>query len=568
MRSLIDVDDVEDIGNIAELAKSGLMIRDLSADDHWRPADDNLTFVGKKTILILPGIGTHDTKAANGMCKVVEGLLSEDEKRDYQICSMYYNTEFMQHAPTVLRAQAVFDQYIVPLVANKDENGDLHRISAMQAAHNLRNLKIVAHCYGGDILHEIDRQLNDLMNDAGYLAEERKFIQRQLFAVQHNNIDADLDKRKFRSTQLIRISSGDEVLDLRDVNIMTFRHRMVNHHPDDKDYMYMNLAENAAVLLVGRIGMRGVKEHDGGYWKPGLKLAGAQKEEEIFQLIFHEALSADYLIENTDQLLANALKKHPEKQELAEHACQTGAQYMADYAHDKQEFSQKFQQITEQIIAGEKFDVSGLDENMLMGKDEHNKFLLDYALAYQDNNEIINLFRKMEPYLPIRSNKTQFGWEKWPMNRNQIEALDKVYWWNQFAINVDDVELFKLFAAKNDNFHKLNYAKAGDEIMLAAAGIYKQRAYPDNRPDQVAYVKGLLTLYSQAEKNDAPSKRKVQQVLENIVALPPEKRYGFVDGTCSEVERLCPRYGAEKLREAIVAAKSKPVAAARPQNAR
>lgn len=567
MRSLID-EDIDDIGNIAELAKSGLMIRDMSAPDHWRSADDNLTFVGKKTILILPGIGTHDTKAANGMCKVVEGLLNEDEQRDYQICSMYYNTGLMERAPTILRAQAVFDQYIVPLVANKDENGDLHRISAMQAAHNLRNLKIVTHCYGGDILHEIDRQLNELMTDIGYLTEERKFVQRQLFAVQHNNIDADLEKRKFRSTQLIRVSSADEVLGLRDVDIMTFRHRMINHHPDDKDYMYLNLADNAAVLLVGRIGMRGVKEHDGGYWKSGIKLAGAQKEEEIFQLIFHEALSADYLIENPDQLLANALKKHQDKQELAEHARQTGAEYMADFACDKQKFRQKFQQMTEQIAAGEKFDVSGLDENMLMGKDEHNKFLLDYALASQDNNEIINLFQKMEAYLPIRSNKAKCGWEKWPMNHNQIEALDKVYWWNQFAINVDDVELFKLFAAKNDKFHKLNYAKASEEIMLAAAGVYKQKAYPDNRLDQVAYAKGLLTLYSQAEQNGVSSKRKVQQALENIVALPSEKRYGFVDGTCGEVERLCSQYGAEKLHEAMIAAKTKPAVASRRFNVR
>ena len=42
-------------------------IRDLNAPNHWREAPKNYSFLGHKTILILPGSATHSAAVANGM---------------------------------------------------------------------------------------------------------------------------------------------------------------------------------------------------------------------------------------------------------------------------------------------------------------------------------------------------------------------------------------------------------------------------------------------------------------------------------------------------------------------
>ena len=101
-----DWNDVDDPMNAEALSKIGLGVRDKNSPHHWREDDGTLNFASdKKTILILPGSATHDAKAANGMCKVVEEMLPPDKIDEFQICSMYYDNELTSTAPTVVRAQ-------------------------------------------------------------------------------------------------------------------------------------------------------------------------------------------------------------------------------------------------------------------------------------------------------------------------------------------------------------------------------------------------------------------------------------------------------------------------------
>ena len=536
-----------------DLAKYSFGVRDMQAPSHWCEAPTDFSLLDNyKTIVIFPGSGSTEAKAANGMCKIFENMLPEELKGKVKICSLYYEKQPNQYDSSVLRAQSFFDNYMVPLFATRDENGDLHRMSAIKAAHNARKLIIGTHCYGSSILNGINRLTDELMTDLGYLAEERRFIQKQIFVVQHNNIEKDLDSHKFNFTNLIRLSAVDERLDLRATYDGTFRHYVTTTDLSDKDALFFKMAENADVMLVHRTVVAGRNGHNGGFWSHQFKLDGALKEEEMFKLIFDEVTSTDYIIENTNQILDKALVKHPEKQELVQQMAAAGSVYINKCQNYIGEMQKGFRDCCRQIEAGT-FDAAKVPQNVLFAVDKHDKFLLDYAFAQNNVQMVQNIFEAMQPSMPIRKPddpESVEKWEKWPFNKNQIEAINRAESeWSTKALGMKSPELFAMFSAKNINLQNVNYAKADDNMILAAAEIFAERKLLPSLPSINNFARAFAKLYAQTEKR-APSEdvQRAQQILESkIFGIENQPKSYFSDRVYSYAEK----FGAKKLQTLI-----------------
>lgn len=536
-----------------DLAKYSFGVRDMQAPNHWLEAPADFSLLNNyKTIAIFPGSGSTEAKDANGMCKIFEDMLPEELKNKVKICSLYYEKQPNQYDSSVMRAQSFFDNYMVPLFATRDENGDLHRMSAIKAAHNARKLIIGTHCYGSSILNGINRLTDELMTDLGYLAEERRFIQKQIFVVQHNNIEKDLDSHKFNFTNLIRLSAVDERLDLRATYDGTFRHYVTTADLSDNDTLFFNMSENADVLLVHRTVMAGRNGHNGGFWSHQFKLGGALKEEEVFKLIFDEVASSDYIIENTHQILNNAIAKHPEKQELAAGIATAGDAYINKCQNYINDIKTSFAEGCRQIEAGT-FDAAKVPQNVLFAVDKHDKFLLDYAFAQNNVQMVQNIFEAMQPSMPIRKPddpESVEKWEKWPFNKNQIEAINRAESeWSTKALGMKSPELFAMFSAKNINLQNVNYAKADDNMILAAAEIFAERKLLPSLPSINNFARAFAKLYAQTEKR-APSEdvQRAQQILESkIFGIENQPKSYFSDRVYSYAEK----FGAKKLQTLI-----------------
>ena len=536
-----------------DLAKYSFGVRDMQAPNHWLEAPADFSLLNNyKTIAIFPGSGSTEAKDANGMCKIFEDMLPEELKNKVKICSLYYEKQPNQYDSSVMRAQSFFDNYMVPLFATRDENGDLHRMSAIKAAHNARKLIIGTHCYGSSILNGINRLTDELMSDLGYLAEERRFIQKQIFVVQHNNIEKDLDSHKFNFTNLIRLSAVDERLDLRATYDGTFRHYVTTADLSDNDTLFFNMSENADVLLVHRTVMAGRNGHNGGFWSHQFKLGGALKEEEVFKLIFDEVASSDYIIENTHQILNNAIAKHPEKQELAAGIATAGDAYINKCQNYINDIKTSFAEGCRQIEAGT-FDAAKVPQNVLFAVDKHDKFLLDYAFAQNNVQMVQNIFEAMQPSMPIRKPddpESVEKWEKWPFNKNQIEAINRAESeWSTKVLGMKSPELFAMFSAKNINLQNVNYAKADDNMILAAAEIFAERKLLPSLPSINNFARAFAKLYAQTEKR-APSEdvQRAQQILESkIFGIENQPKSYFSDRVYSYAEK----FGAKKLQTLI-----------------
>jgi hypothetical protein len=536
-----------------DLAKYSFGIRDLRASDHWREAPADFSLLDNyKTIVIFPGSGSTEAKDANGMCKIFENMLPEELKSKVKICSLYYERQPNQYDSSVMRAQSFFDNYMVPLFATRDENGDLHRMSAVKAAHNARKLIIGTHCYGSSILNGINRLTDELMTDLGYLAEERRFIQKQIFVVQHNNIEKDLDSHKFNFTNLIRLSAVDERLDLRATYDGTFRHYVTTTDLSDKDALFFNMAENADVLLVHRTVMAGRNGHNGGFWSHQFKLDGALKEEEVFKLIFDEVASSDYIIENTHQILDKALVKHPEKQELAAKVSAAGDAYINNCRNYINDIKTNFSECCRQIETGT-LDAAKVPQNVLFAVDKYNNFLLDYAFAENNEQMVKSIFTAMQQSMPERKiddPESAEKWEKWPRNKNQIEAINRTETeWSTKALAIKSPELFAMFSDKSINLQNVNYAKADDNMLLAAAEVFSERKFLPALPSMNNFAQAFAKLYAQTEKRaSSDALQQAQQLLESkIFGSENDPKSYFTDRVYSYAEK----FGARKLQTLI-----------------
>lgn len=483
--------------------KFGIGVRDENEPNHWKETSD-ISFADKKTILILPGSGTNSAKEANGMCKIVQKMLPQNKTENFQICSMYYTNANASSGPAVVRAQKLLDEYIIPLVATKDKNGDLHRISAQEAAHNMRNLMVVTHCYGSYILQEIDKHLNYMMEDLGYLADERKFIQKQLIVAQHNNIDTDLGEKDTHFTNFIRLSSSDEDVSVKETKLGMFYNYIKSKEPAKGDALYLKLTDNSRVLLVEMVTKLGVSDHNGGYWKNAVyKTPAGKKEEQLFNAIFQEAADSNYLIENAEQILENAAAKHPDSKELIIEAFTKGKEYGKEAKNFARSLKDEYQK-AERNLASDDFQTAGLSEEVLLMYNENDEFLLDKALSVGKIKSAEKITVAMFDKLP-KLHFTKFQYEEYRpyiQNKNEENALNKAQKWAQQAIELDSGAMFGVISNRLpvNKFKKLNFEFASEQIMSIAVNEILQKDNPGSLDRQEYFSQAFTNIYARVEK--------------------------------------------------------------------
>lgn len=495
--------DILALGETAEsISRFGLGIRDESVPNHWRKAKEDLSFKNKKTILILPGSGTSSAEQANGMCKIVQKMLPEDKKNNFQICSMYYPNGCTMCTPTVIRAEKLLDNYIVPLIATKDKNGDLHRISAAKAAHNLRNLMVVTHCYGGAIQRELDSQLNRIMYDLGYLEDERKFIQKQQIVVQHNNIENILGEENSLSTNFIRMSSTDEKMGAADTALGTFYNYLVNNQPQEDDVLYIKLTDNSRVVMVKSITKQGVSDHNGGYWAEAKnKTSAGQKEEQLFTTIFQEAALSSYLIENAEQIVRNAVLHYPQQKAQVTEALSKGKVYGDNYHKHTKRLQAEYSKAQKQIEQ-DKFGEKDFSKDTLLLQKGKDEFLLDTAIAKNKYKAAENISEAMFDVLPklvIAYNSEDY--KPLPQSIDEEKALRKIKQWSQQAIDLDLKAMFKTMFSrlKVNEAAGLDFANASPQIMSAAVHNISTREVPKDPLEYRNFLQTLTNIYAKAE---------------------------------------------------------------------
>lgn len=508
---------------IPDISKFGFGVRDLNSKNHWRDASDDFSFLDGKTILILPGSGTNSAKDANGMCKIAEDMLPDDVKDKWQICSMHYSTTKINNMATVMRAQMMFDRYFTPLIATKDENDDLLRLSENEAAYNMRNLVVFTHCYGGYIMEALEKQMTTVMQELGYSEKEISKIQKQLFVVQHNNIDSDLGNTDSKTTQLFRISKADEELGAEDTYYGTFRYYAMTNNIAEDDCAYVKMTDNQRVLYTKRITQVGQKEHNGGYWiDKSHKTTAGCKEEAVFKAIFDEITTSNYLIENMEQVLKNAADRNPETAKILRQAIIEGKNFNDGYAAHKHKFDDGFQLLDNKLRQNEltKKDVLLADADVLFVTDREGKFLLDKLLTKQQYELAADLFSKMAKNAKYDSGifgkGMIFGGSD---SKNKEDAKKKMLVWAQTAIDHHQPNLYAEIASKNPELWSLNYSKA-DEDMLSETlkYVFTKKYYPRNLCDQIKYLNGIISIYEANEKlPKSEINQQIRRTIENLL---------------------------------------------------
>ncbi|MBQ8677748.1 MAG: hypothetical protein IJ529_04710 [Alphaproteobacteria bacterium] len=536
---------------ILDISKFGFGIRDLNSENHWHEATENFSFGDKKTILILPGSGTNSAEGANGMCKIAENMLPDEVKDKWQICSMYYSTSRINNMATALRAQMMFDKYFIPLIATKDENGDLHKLSEEKAVKNMRNLVIFTHCYGGYIMEAFEKQMTEVMQELGYSEKETSKIQKQLFVVQHNNIDRDLGNTDSKTTQLFRISKADEELSADDTYYGTFRHyTATTNNIGEDDCSYVKMSDNQRVLYAKRItqidqkDQIDQKEHNGGYWiDKKYKTTAGCKEEEIFKIIFDEITTSNYPIENMEQVLKNAADKDAEKARILGQSLRKS--FNDGYAEYKHKFNDGFKLLDNKLSQNKltKKDILLADTDVLFMKDKGDKFLLDKLLDKQQYELATILFSKMAKNAKYDSNsyskRLTFGGSG---SHNKEDAKNKTAIWAQIAIDQQQTALFTEIASKNPKLWSLNYSKADENILSESLKyVFTKEYYPVGAYDQKKYLNCVISIYEANEKlPKSESNQQIRNTIENLLFNELKGSTGIVE-SCekSGIVRLC-----------------------------
>lgn len=149
------------------------------------------SLLGKKSIICFPGDGSRTEAGANGLCGIVERMLtlagvSQDEM-PHLYGLAYCGKEISRHREKVLQDldqlklldhisdqedthyyQPLFDEYILPLIVDKKGRP----YSPEKIKENVQNITFVTHCHGGFLAYQIEKMIAEKI--AEFYPEKQK----------------------------------------------------------------------------------------------------------------------------------------------------------------------------------------------------------------------------------------------------------------------------------------------------------------------------------------------------------------------------------------------------------
>ena len=486
--------------NTQELIVSGM--RDSNAARHWRSLQKGYSLrTGPKKILTMPGNGAQTAKAANGMCKVVQDLLGNTNFK-YEVCGFYYPDNDRSPQSTALRADMLLDEYFVPLIADKNQLGDLVRLSKDEACKNMRNVVVMTHCYGSRMMAVIDEKLEEIMADIGYSKAEIADIHRQLVVVHHNNPRDELGKKELGSSNLYRITQADEANKPSKYLPESFPYYFVTEDLQADEVLLTAIYDNEHALLIPRVCNGEESEHNGAYWMAGEKktLAG-QIEEKIFRAIFKEAVTSSYYIESLDRLEERALVKKPQLQQVFAKIKEYGAEFAEDYQEYKSGTVDDFSDAKDKLLkhglsAGA---IAEFAPEVLFIVDENMKNLLDYAVEKRDLPTIKNLWSKMREEMPQAEAGNPISSQYEDESAGVLNAKIRQRIYLQRALEKDDISLFSALIETEDLSY-LDYKNAGEKLMRRIGGMYCKLEPETAKTDLMQFRKCLNAMTERMQK--------------------------------------------------------------------
>ena len=125
---------------------------------NWQPIDmKNFKFPQGKNILVFGGNTTNRAEAANGNAKVVDRLITDENRKKCNIYSFLYDTEPLSSSTKYLREEYIsethllYEKMIKPLLL--DRVGNIKEKQGIEKV--LKNLVLVSHCAGSDFVNII-----------------------------------------------------------------------------------------------------------------------------------------------------------------------------------------------------------------------------------------------------------------------------------------------------------------------------------------------------------------------------------------------------------------------------
>ncbi len=496
-------------GDLQEDSKFSIGCRDMSSPHHWKEVDGKYFSQKHKRILILPGSGANSAKEANGMCKVVEKIL-ENSSVKYNIYSLYYPNSRIYNDITIVRAQKLFDEYLVNLISSKDKQGDLHRLDFEDAMSNMRDTLIFTHCYGCFIQRALEQEFVKTMSSIGYSAEEQNKILKQMVVIQHNSINSSIGCENPKTTQILRCSQQDEENSACDFYNDTFQYFIKNEELLPDEVLYMATSQNERVLLVPKI-CRG-NDHNGGYWNDKKTEAG-YIEEQIFKIIFAEIITSSEPIINVEQFIKKAIYFNTDNRELFKQLIENGREYFEEFQANRKAIRLGYD-LSRQKILNEEFqpdDIEKIPVDILFAINDKEETLLDIALERENTELAIAIFSRMHKYLP----KNDTLLHKYSRNYNDFNQSIEDY--IQLSIDAANPQLFIAFAQHSTKLAKLNYDNIDNNILPIVIDIYLKQPKKEALCDQMQYFDKLMLLYSKCEKTSQTSNiRKARRQIESL----------------------------------------------------
>lgn len=496
--------------------------RDLRAPRHWCNVQNLDMRYGPKKIFCFGGNGTANEELANGMCKVVEKYLGKDAEK-FEIYGAYYRDGDKSPPSVVARAMFVLDEILVPLIADKDSQGNLQRISFAEACRNVRKqVMFVNHCHGCRICHEISKEVaqtlgkfDEVMLEIGYSKQEAATIHRQLVVIDHNNPCADLGTISVHSTTLYRVTQADEYNKPVKYDIDSFGYFLATEKMAEHDLWCVDFSTSERALIVPRISAGSTLEHNGAYWKVDWhnKFEAAQYEEIVFKAFFQELAQSDYIIENWQQIENKVLQKNPDLRTVLQPIKEDGDDFMANYRSYRQNVHEEFNVAKEKVLNGQFSAQDGeeISQEALFFHDENGHNILDLAVKHNDAVTAGIIWHNMLSEMPLFEHGKDLKTIYQNCSQDMLETKEKHKFYVMQALENNNVKMFESLVQNRDVLVGLDYSKAGADTALCAAKKFCEIDWHDEKMSlpamQLIYGNSVKMLAKRCLKNDIPPEK-------------------------------------------------------------
>lgn len=165
-------------------------------------------------VLYLGGDGAQEDRIANGYAKTIQNEIADSLPQKVSYYSVKYDfsghskeiarkLNFLKHRATALAShstkyfievqaseytlnpQYIDTLYRATLAPRISTDNGTNKISAEDAARNVRKMTIVAHCHGGYVAHMLEKKMRAHMQELGYSASDSRLICSQMLVVAH-----------------------------------------------------------------------------------------------------------------------------------------------------------------------------------------------------------------------------------------------------------------------------------------------------------------------------------------------------------------------------------------------